>query len=109
MPSKPPLQVRHAAALKLVKAGELDPVLALSLVVWPPKRSRLDDEHMPRERRVYPEELKAELRARHAAGETMPMLAQSTGIPWATIKMWCSPTVQKRAREREAERGLRLF
>jgi hypothetical protein len=35
--------VRHEAALALVESGELDPVLALSLVVWPRKGSRLED------------------------------------------------------------------
>jgi hypothetical protein len=45
-----PLQVRHAAALNLVEAGELDGVLALSLFVWPPKGSRLADDQLPRGR-----------------------------------------------------------
>ena len=65
--TRTPLQVRHAAALKLVAAGELDGVLALSLVVWPRRGSRL--EHAPSERQFYSEELKAEVRERHAAAK----------------------------------------
>jgi hypothetical protein len=41
------LEIRHAAAIKLVEAGDLDGVLALSLVVWPRRGSRLEDEHVP--------------------------------------------------------------
>jgi hypothetical protein len=33
--AKSALIVRHKAAIALVERGELDPVLALSLVVWP--------------------------------------------------------------------------
>jgi hypothetical protein len=73
-----------------VKRGELSPEEALALVVWPPKHSRLEDEHAPLERQSYSEEIKAELRARHAAGESLPELGRKTGIPWTTIKMWCS-------------------
>jgi hypothetical protein len=32
----PAMRDRHQAALKLVDRGDIDPVLALSLVVWPP-------------------------------------------------------------------------
>lgn len=114
VPSKPPtpprtpLQVRHAAALKLVAAGELTPEEALWLVVWPPRGSRLADDHVPGGRQVYPEELKAELRACHAAGEALPALAQSTGIPVGTLKMVCSPSGAKRYPRRKAERALTL-
>jgi hypothetical protein len=91
-----PLEVRHAAALQLVAAGELDGVLALSLVVRPP-RSRLEDQQVPVTRQVYSQELKAEIRQRYAAGESMPYLAASTGVPYAILKAWLS----KAGRERD--------
>jgi hypothetical protein len=59
--------VRHAAALKLVAAHELDGALALSYVVWPRRGSRLEDEQVPTERQFYSEELKAEI-----ASATLP-------------------------------------
>jgi hypothetical protein len=83
-----PLQIRHDAALALVVKGELDPVLALSLVVWPRKGSRLED--VPLERQYYAEEVREEIRARHAAGETIPELARKTGIPLGQVKSVCS-------------------
>jgi hypothetical protein len=92
------LEVRHAAALKLVAEGEIDGVLALSLVVWPPKGSRLADDQVPRERKFYPPELKAEIRRRHAEGETIPGLAAATGLPYGTVKCWLS----REGRERDA-------
>jgi hypothetical protein len=58
-------------------------------VVWPRRGSRLEDESVPTERQFYSEELKAQIRARHAASETIPALAQSTGIPFATVKFLC--------------------
>jgi DNA-directed RNA polymerase specialized sigma24 family protein len=87
-PSRTPLQVRHAAALKLVAAGELDPAFALSLVVWPPAGSRLADDQVSTRRQTYPPELKAEIRRRHAQGETTAALAASTGVPSGTVKGW---------------------
>jgi hypothetical protein len=87
-PSRTPLQVRRAAALKLVAAGELDPEIALSLVVWPPAGSRLADVQVSTRRQTYPPELKAEIRRRHAQGETIPALAASTGVPPGTLKGW---------------------
>jgi DNA invertase Pin-like site-specific DNA recombinase len=96
-----PLQVRHAAALKLVAEGELDGMLALSLVVWPPKGSRLADDRVPVTRQFYPPELKAEIRERFAAGgETYEELAEAVGVPYATVKSWLS----KQCRERDARR-----
>jgi hypothetical protein len=91
------LQVRHQAALALVEAGELDGALALSLslVVWPPKGSRLEDEHVPLGREYYPEDVKAEVRRRHAAGETLLAIAASTGIPFGTCDAWCSASAQR--------------
>jgi hypothetical protein len=74
-PTRTPLQVRHEAALELLGRGELDPYEALMLVCWPPNGSRL--ESVPTERRYYSEELKAEIRERHAAGETLTDLARS--------------------------------
>jgi hypothetical protein len=97
-----PLEVRHAAALKLVKDGEIDPMLALSLVVWPPKGSRLADEQLPRGRQFWSPALKAEIRRRHANGETLPALAASTGLPRGTVKFWLS----RAGRERDARRAV---
>lgn len=94
-PKRSPLQVRHQAALKLVAAGELDPALALSLVVWPPKNSRLVDENVPRERQLYSDGLREEIRARHAAGESIPELAQKTGIPFGQVKFMCGSHGEK--------------
>jgi hypothetical protein len=71
--------VRHEAALALVESGELDPVLALSLVVWPRKGSRLED--VPLERQYHAEDVRQEIRARHKAGESIPELALKTGVP----------------------------
>jgi transposase-like protein len=82
-----PLQVRHAAALELVAAGAIDGALALSLVVWPPRGSRLADESVPCGRRHYSDELRAEIRRRRAAGATVPELSRSTGIPHSSIRV----------------------
>jgi hypothetical protein len=95
------LQVRHQAALRLVEAGELDGALALSLVVWPPKGSRLEDEAVPLGRQAYREDVKAEVRRRHAAGETLPALAASTGIPFGTCHAWCSESAPRLKASRE--------
>jgi hypothetical protein len=74
VPSKrTPLQVRHEAVLKLLARGELDPYEALCLVCWPRKGSRLED--VPLGRQCFSREVRAEIRARHAAGETIPELA----------------------------------
>jgi hypothetical protein len=51
--------------------GELDGALALSLVVWPPRGSRLEDEAVPLGRQGYPEDVKVEVQRRRAAGETL--------------------------------------
>jgi hypothetical protein len=80
--------VRHEAALALVESGELDPVLALSLVVWPRKGSRLED--VPLERQFYSDDVREEIRARHAVGESIPELALKTGIPFGQVKFLCS-------------------
>jgi hypothetical protein len=64
-------------------------------------RTSLADEQVPCERRFWPDELRAEIRRRYAAGETMPALAENTGLPYATVKMWLS----KAGREREARRA----
>jgi hypothetical protein len=95
VPSKrTPLQVRYEVALKLLARGELDPYEALSLVCWPPRGSRL--ESVPTERRYYSEDLKAEIRERHAAGESIPELALKTGIPFGQVKSVCSSEGAKR-------------
>jgi hypothetical protein len=100
VPSKrTPLHVRHEVALKLLARGELE----LSLVCWPRKGSRLED--VPTERRYYSEDLKAEIRARHAAGESVPELALKTGIPFGQVKFMCSG--ERAARPHPAE--LTLF
>ena len=58
------------------------------------------------------EALKAEIRERHAAGETIPELAQKLGMPFGTVKMIAARQTERkreqRAREREAAE-LRLF
>lgn len=50
--------------------------------------------------------LRAEIRERHAAGETIPELAQKLGLPFATVKAIVARDTEKkreqRAREREA-------
>ncbi len=63
-----------------------DGALALSLVVWPPKGSRLEDERVPRERQFYSPELREEIRRRHAEGETLPELERKTGSSYASLK-----------------------
>ena len=98
----------QVAAPRLVEAGELDGALALSLVVWSPKKSRLEDEAVPLGRQFYAEDVKAEIRRRHAAGETLPTLAASTGIPFGTCHAWCSKSPPRRRQAvslRCSERG----
>jgi hypothetical protein len=73
--------LRRNAAIKLVKAGELDGVLALSLVVWPPNGSWLADDQLPSDRPVWPPELKAEIRRRYAAGEAIRSWPRPRGCP----------------------------
>jgi hypothetical protein len=87
-PKRSPLQVRLSAALELLQRGEIGPEEALVAVVWP-ENDRLRDEQVPRERRFYSEELKAEIRRRHAAGESIPRLAGLTGIPFGQVKALC--------------------
>jgi hypothetical protein len=85
---KTPLQVRHEAALKLLARGELDPYEALVLVCWPRKGSRLED--VPLGKQFYSDDVREEIRARHAAGESVPELALKTGIPYGQVKFICS-------------------
>jgi hypothetical protein len=101
-PTRTPLEVRHEAALELLGRGELDPYEALMLVCWPPKDSRL--EGVPAERRYYSEELKAEIRERHAAGETLPDLARKTGLSYGTLKAFVAFAAEKRRDQRRARR-----
>ncbi len=96
--------MRHAAALKLVEAGELDGALALSYVVWPRRGSRLEDESVPTGRQFYSEEFKAEIRERHAAGETLPDLARKTGVSFATVKSIAAREAEKRLAQQQARR-----
>jgi DNA-binding NarL/FixJ family response regulator len=95
-----PLQVRHQAALKLLEAGQLDPYEALMAVCWP-ESDRLADEDVPLERRFYSETLKEEIRRRHEAGETIPELAQRTGLPFATVKWLCGGNGRRPMADRE--------
>ena len=98
------LWVRHEAALQLVARGELDGPLALSLVVWPRRGSRLEDESVPPERQFYSDELKAEIRGRHAAGETLPDLARTTGVSFGTVKSICGRDAEKKLARRQARK-----
>jgi hypothetical protein len=101
-PTRTPLQVRHEAALELLGRGELDPYEALMLVCWPPNGSRL--ESVPTERRYYSEELKAEIRERHAAGETLPDLARRTALSYGTVKSFVAFASEKRRAKRQARK-----
>jgi hypothetical protein len=102
MPTRTPLEVRHEVALELLGRGELDPYEALSLVCWPPKGSRL--ESVPTERLYYTEELKTEIRERHAAGETLPDLARKTGLSFGTVKSFVAFASAKRRAQRQTRR-----
>ena len=102
MPTRTPLEVRQEAALGLVGRGELDPYEALALVCWPPTGSRL--ESVPAERRYYSEELKAEIRERHAAGETLPELARKMELSYGTLKAIVAYASEKRRAQRKARR-----
>jgi hypothetical protein len=82
--------------IALVVKGELDPVLALGLVVWPRKDSRLEDEQVPPRKQFYSDELREEIRVRHAAGESIPQLALKTGVPFGQVKVICSSAGAKR-------------
>lgn len=56
--------------------------------------------------------MKAELRERHAAGETLPALSREMGIPFGTVKALVGYTNEKRRARREArvqEENGRLF
>jgi hypothetical protein len=64
-------------------------VLALSLVGWPRKGSRLED--VPLGKQVSADDLREEIHARHAAGESIPELALKTGILLGQVKFICSP------------------
>jgi len=77
--------VRHQAALELLRRGAIGPEEALLAVVWP-RHERLTDENVPRERQFYSAELREEIRRRHGKGETLPELAQKTGISYASLK-----------------------
>jgi hypothetical protein len=96
----------RGSALKLVAAGELDGAIALSLVAWPPKGSRLEDDHIPIGRRDYPKGLRVEMRRRLEVGETLHELAEKTGLSLATVKSWCSGA--ERSRDAERERALEV-
>ncbi len=96
--------MRHEAAIALLTRGELDPYEALIAVCWP-RSERLADKDVPLRKQVYSEELKTEIRRRHAAGETLPDLAVKTGLPYPTVKMFCSPSVEKRKAKRQAKRA----
>jgi hypothetical protein len=61
--------VRHDAGIAPVERGERDPVVALSLVVWPRKGSRLED--VPLGKQFYSDDFREEIRARPAADETL--------------------------------------
>jgi hypothetical protein len=102
---KTPLQIRHEIALKLVEAGELDPYSALALVCWPPKGSRLED--VPLGKKFYSDDVRGEIRARHAAGESVPALALKTGIPFGQVKFMVSTeggrTAHRAARRKRSE------
>jgi hypothetical protein len=93
---KTPLQVRQEAALKLLARGELDPYEALSLVCWPRKGSRLEDEQVPLGKQLYSNDVHEEIRRRHAAGESIPELAFKTGIPFGQVKFMVSGEGAKR-------------
>ncbi len=77
--------MRHQAALELLRRGAIGPEEALLAVVWP-RHERLTDENVPRERQFYSAELREEIRRRHGKGETLPELAQKTGISYASLK-----------------------
>ena len=98
-----PLQIRHAAALELLRRGDISPEEALAAVVWP-ESDRLRDEQVPRAPQFYSEEVKAEIRRRHAAGETIPELAERTSIPFASVKWMCgNGEARKREKRQELE------
>jgi hypothetical protein len=89
--AKTPLQMRHEAALQLVAAGELDPALALSLVVWPPRGSRLEDEQVPLGRQFYSETVKGEALALYDSGLGAVAISRRLGVPYGTVKSWVQP------------------
>ena len=82
------LEIRHEAALELLQRGEISPEAALAAVVWPD--GRLADENVPVGRQYYPEEIREEIRGRHAAGESLPALERQTGISLGTLKAFCA-------------------
>lgn len=80
-----PLEKRHSAALRLLAEGAIDPEEALAAVVWP-QNERLSDDRIPIGRQFYSEDVREEIRRRHAAGETLRQLSRRTGIRLGTVK-----------------------
>jgi hypothetical protein len=60
----------------------------------------------PRERQFYCEDVNAEIRRRHAGGETIPQLAELTGIPLGQVKSGVAATAR---RARQAPGSFRLL
>jgi hypothetical protein len=85
------------------KGASSTPRSLSSLVVWPPK-GRLEDEHCPTERQFYSEGLKAEIRDRYAAGETLPELARKTGMSFGSVKSICGREAERKLARRQARR-----
>src|SRR6266508_4816549 len=86
-------------------AAAIGPEEALLAVVWP-RHERLTDENVPRERQFYSAELREEIRRRHGKGETLPELAQKTGISYASLKgmlNYDKARVTKLAKQKELE------
>jgi hypothetical protein len=96
-------KIRDEPALRLVQRGELDPVLALSLVVWPP-RGELEDESVPLEHRAWDESVKLEARRLHAEGLGCPEIAERLAVRFPTVKSWLWDTAEWRRASRQARR-----
>jgi hypothetical protein len=99
VPSKEsPLQVRHEAAIALVVKGELDPYSALALVCWPRKGSPLEDEQVPPGKQFYSDDVREEIRRRHAAGDSSPSLRRRRGSLTARSRAFAAQRVRSGSR-----------
>jgi hypothetical protein len=91
------LQVRAAAALKLIASRELAPEIALSLVVWPPARLEEASAYRPRQkasntdrspRQRYSEDVRRRALELVDSGMSWGQAARELGVPKTTIGVW---------------------
>jgi len=63
---------------------------------WP-RSPHLADENVPLGRQLYSDELREEIRPRHAADETIAELARKTAIPFGQVKFFSTGGMKPKA------------